>query len=102
MVQQSNSWSLAIRYQAQAERHYRRAVEEFERLQPCGKNYRTNPFSAPNPNQMKPLNPMPKEPVCAGGAQPPCQGLLCVFAPSREIFPVNTPARAAEVRYPDR
>ena len=32
MVQQSNSWSLAIRYQAQAERHYHRAVEEFERL----------------------------------------------------------------------
>ncbi len=24
---------------------------------PCGKNYRTNPFSTPNPNQMKPLNP---------------------------------------------
>ncbi len=32
MTQQSNSWSLAMRYQAQAERHYRRAVEEFERL----------------------------------------------------------------------
>ena len=26
------SWSLFLRYQAQAERHYRRAVEEFERL----------------------------------------------------------------------
>jgi hypothetical protein len=32
MARQSNSWSLLLRYQAQAERHYRRAVEEFERL----------------------------------------------------------------------
>ena len=32
MVRQSNSWSLLLRYQVQAERHYRRAVEEFERL----------------------------------------------------------------------
>jgi hypothetical protein len=32
MVGQSNSWSLALRYQVLAERHYRRAVEEFERL----------------------------------------------------------------------
>src|SRR6185295_3217593 len=32
MARQSNSWSLFLRYQAQAERHYRRAVEEFDRL----------------------------------------------------------------------
>jgi hypothetical protein len=32
MARKSNSWSLFLRYQAQAERHYRRAVEEFERL----------------------------------------------------------------------
>jgi hypothetical protein len=31
-VRQSNSWSLFLRYQAQAERQYRRAVEEFDRL----------------------------------------------------------------------
>ncbi len=32
MARKSNSWSLFLRYQAQAERHYRRAVEELERL----------------------------------------------------------------------
>ncbi|MGA2268653.1 MAG: hypothetical protein ABSH44_09310 [Bryobacteraceae bacterium] len=32
MTRESNSWSLLLRYQAQAERHYRRAIEEFERL----------------------------------------------------------------------
>jgi hypothetical protein len=31
MARQGNSWSLFLRYQAQAERHYRRAVEEFDR-----------------------------------------------------------------------
>ncbi|MGD0500487.1 MAG: hypothetical protein ABSC23_18850, partial [Bryobacteraceae bacterium] len=31
MAHQSNSFSLFLRYQAQAERNYRRAVEEFER-----------------------------------------------------------------------
>ena len=32
MIGQSNSWSLLLRYQAQADRNYRRAIEEFERL----------------------------------------------------------------------
>src|SRR6185503_4644591 len=32
MAKTAVSWSLFLRYQAQAERHYRRAVEEFERL----------------------------------------------------------------------
>ena len=32
MVRQANGWSLFLRYQAQAEHHYRRAVEEFYRL----------------------------------------------------------------------
>jgi hypothetical protein len=32
IVRQSNAWTLALRYQAQAERQYRRALEEFERL----------------------------------------------------------------------
>ena len=33
MTSKSNSWSLLWRYQGQSERHYRRAVEEFERPQ---------------------------------------------------------------------
>ncbi len=33
MASRSNVWSLFLPYQAKAERHYRRAVEEFERLQ---------------------------------------------------------------------
>ena len=32
MAKTANTWSLFLRYQAQAERHYRRAIEDFERL----------------------------------------------------------------------
>jgi hypothetical protein len=49
MVKQSNSWSLAIRYQAQAERHYRRAVEEFERLKALRQELPNKPISDPQP-----------------------------------------------------
>jgi hypothetical protein len=43
MVSKSASWSLLLRYQAQSERHYRRAVEESERLQ----RLRTKPSNEP-------------------------------------------------------
>jgi hypothetical protein len=49
MVKQSNSWSLAIRYQAQAERHYRRAIEEFDRLKALRQELPTEPISDPQP-----------------------------------------------------
>ena len=32
LARESNSFTLLLRYQAQAERHYRRAMEEFDRL----------------------------------------------------------------------
>jgi hypothetical protein len=57
MVKQTNSWSLAIRYQAQAERHYRRAVEEFDRLKALRQELPNEPNYAPNPNQGNHLTP---------------------------------------------
>ena len=64
-VQQSNSWSLAIRYQAQAERHYRRAVEEFERLKALRHELPNEAILDPNPNQTQPLPPPEDEPISA-------------------------------------
>src|SRR6266478_3911397 len=46
MARNSNTWSLFLRYQAQAERHYRRAVEEFERLRAQG-------AAAPSPGLLR-------------------------------------------------
>ena len=65
-VDQSNSWSLFIRYQTQAERHYRRAIEEFERLKALRTelpNEPNEPNFDPNPNKTKPLPPNDSEPI---------------------------------------
>jgi hypothetical protein len=63
MVQQSNSWSLAIRYQAQAERHYRRAVEEFERLKALRPDLPDEPVFDPQPEPEESLEPTTREPI---------------------------------------
>ncbi len=60
MVQQSNSWSLAIRYQTQAERLYRRAIEEFERLKALRPELPKRPICAPEPEQNEPISADPK------------------------------------------
>ena len=62
LVKQSNSWSLAIRYQAQAERHYRRAIEEFERLKALRQELPTEPIPDPQSEQNAPLDLMIREP----------------------------------------
>ena len=51
MAGKSNSWSLCLRYQAQAERHYRRAVEEFERLKALRGELPNEPIFEPQPEQ---------------------------------------------------
>ena len=47
MTTKSNSWSLFLRYYAQVERHYRRAVEEFERLRRLRSKPSNEPISNP-------------------------------------------------------
>ena len=51
MVRQANSWSLFLRYQAQTERHYRRAVEEFERFKALRDDLPNEPIFDPEPEQ---------------------------------------------------
>ena len=74
MVQQSNSWSLAIRYQAQAERHYRRAVEEFERLKTLRPELPNEPISDAQPEPTEPLTPPENELISAGNPGAGSQG----------------------------
>ena len=55
LIRQTNSFALLLRYQAQAERQYRRAIEEFERLKalrdelPIEPIYETEPDPQPEP-----------------------------------------------------
>jgi hypothetical protein len=62
LVKHSNSWSLALRYQAQAERHYRRAVEEFDRLKALRPELPNEPGFDPQPE--------PTETTCAPADEP--------------------------------
>ena len=103
MAGKSNSWSLCLRYQAQAERQYRRAVEEFDRLKALRGELPNEPISEPQPEQTEPTctpdetNPSPPEdPVPA--PDPPAA------APEPELNPASFPGaledREVETRHP--
>jgi len=61
LVRQSNGWSLFLRYQAQSERLYRRALEEFDRLKALRPEL---------PNQVSPSEELPNEPIPGPQPQP--------------------------------
>ena len=89
LSQQSNSWSLFLRYQAQAERLYRRAVEEFDRLKALRHELPNEPVSALQPEENAPAytqsasNPFPPSP-------PPS-----LPAPQPPIIPAPRPPAAS-------
>ncbi len=77
MTSRSNSWSLFLRYQAQAERHYRRAVEEFERLKALRAELPNEAISDPRPEQ--------KETTCAPAETNPDPGRSRGTIPNEEL-----------------
>jgi len=67
IARKSNAISLFLRYQAQAERHYRRAIEDFDRLKALRPELPNEPISEAEPEQTTPTctasetNPIPPE-----------------------------------------
>jgi hypothetical protein len=59
MARESNSFTLLLRYQAQAERHYRRAIEEFERLKALREELTNKPITEPDLEQTETTYPAP-------------------------------------------
>src|SRR5687767_13328877 len=57
MAKTAVSWSLFLRYQAQAERHYRRAIEEFERLKALRHDLPNEPIFGVRPEEGKTTSP---------------------------------------------
>jgi hypothetical protein len=51
LARESNSFTLLLRYQAQAERHYRRAIEEFDRLKALRQELPNEPITDPDLQQ---------------------------------------------------
>jgi len=67
MAKQSNAISLLLRYKAQTERLYRRAVEEFDRLKALRAELRNEAISELQPEEDEPPCPPPDEPVSSQG-----------------------------------
>jgi len=61
-VRRSKTFNLFLRYQAQTERLYRRAVEEFERLRALRAELRNEPIMGPEPIETTPLPPLQTKP----------------------------------------
>lgn len=72
MVHRSNAWTLFLRYQAQAERHYRRALEEFERLKALRSQLPNEPVSESQPQENEDTCPIEElNPFLCGNRLPP-------------------------------
>src|ERR1035437_4012630 len=107
MASKSNSWSLCLRYQAQAERHGvpsgPRAVEELDRLKALRAEIPNEAISEAQPEQNEPTctfdetNPPPPETPVPARAPP-------AAAPEPELNPASFPGaledREVETRHP--
>jgi hypothetical protein len=105
LARQGNSSPLFLRYQAQVERLYRRAVEEFERLKKLRPELPNEPISEDDPPSEPEENtsdssnpdPAPNEPIpdCGAGCQPADRMLSGLPAEGRHPGPqpgVQSPA----------
>ena len=86
MTQKSNAWALFLRYQAQAERNYRRALEDLDRLL----RLRQDHSQPPNP-----ADPVGQDEILRRVANPPS-------APAAEPSCPKTPSRPAEAAIPNK
>jgi hypothetical protein len=59
LVRQSNGWSIFLRYQAQAERQYRRALEDFDRFESLHHVLPNEPIFTVQPKQESATYPNP-------------------------------------------
>jgi hypothetical protein len=113
LSRQSNSWSLLLRYQAQAERLYRRAVEEFDRLKALRDELPNEPVPDPEPEQntdpyvQSESNPFGPPPPAAPQPPPqppsaPLAGLLVLASPPPAPPPASEPPAAHQPQAPPR
>ena len=72
IAREGSAWTLFLRYQAQTERQYRRAIEEFERLKALRRDLPNEPIFDGQPEE-KPTTSAPSEtnPVAPGAAASP-------------------------------
>ena len=77
IAREGNTWTLFLRYQAQTERHYRRTIEEFERLKalrhelPNEPNFAAQAEEKPTPSVPAEANPAGPEDAVPPAPPPP-------------------------------
>jgi hypothetical protein len=101
MAHYSNSWALFMRYHAQCERHYRRTVEEFERLKALRTElqaeFPNEPISGPQPEQTAATTDLETNPILPPEPVPPLDPELS--GPASEPTPAAaTPEPPGEPR----
>jgi hypothetical protein len=82
---QGNAWTLFLRYQAQAERHYRRAVEEFERLKALRDDLPNEPIFDSEPEQNATTSTLPETNPAAPAPQRPPGGRQIFLPESAKV-----------------
>ena len=100
MARKSNCWSLLLRYQAQSERMYRRAIEEFERLKKLRPDLPNEPISDGQPEENETTStasetnpPLPQSPTPEEYHPADSQPVLAGSTPQR---PSDRPTREAQ------
>jgi len=95
MASKSNSWSLFLRYQAQSERNYRRAIEEFERLKALREELPNEPGDLDQPEENTPDPLSETNPANPSGPAPPAS-LALVTPISAARAPDSAPSTLPE------
>jgi hypothetical protein len=103
-TQNPHAWLLFLRYQAQAERQYRRAIQDFDRLhalRPELENEATEeiPNEPISPVQPESIQPDPIPPATAGGRTPSSARDPQVALPADESAPPPPPPLPPAVRF---
>jgi len=95
LVKTSNAWQLFLRYQAQAERNYRRALEEYERVKKLRPELPNEPILEAEPEEKEAPSAPPNEPAGDPAASAPPR--LTVVPPRpQEPQPALSPEPAPE------
>jgi hypothetical protein len=104
MARETNSFTLLLRYQAQAERHYRRAIQEFDRLKALREELPTEPITEPDLEPKTttypdpPTNPNSPGKTSQNGASNQLPGFAATAQFSPPVPACDGPAHPASVR----
>ena len=95
LVGKSEAWKLYLRYQAQTERLYRRAVEEFDRLKARRSEFPNEPIDPPDPHETVPVEEILPTALSAEEA---ARVHVALFDPTVAVTRVLCPGRPSENR----